>query len=118
MTPSMVALDLMKADSTLHLPNLVASFHFMYRLRLARLHITPLASFTSFSLLYLLCRTRMLAKELVPGMDSWEQLGTNLSVKVSDNFFGSEPERLLLIDADAHGGRYADENEAGGLWRR
>ena len=39
-----------------------------------------------------------LAKELVPGMDSWEQLGTNLSVKVSDNFFGSEPERLLLMD--------------------
>lgn len=39
-----------------------------------------------------------LAKELVPGMDSWGMLGTNLSVKVSDNFFGSEPERLLLMD--------------------
>lgn len=39
-----------------------------------------------------------LAKELTPGMDSWGMLGTNLSVKVSDSFYSSEPERLLLMD--------------------
>ena len=39
-----------------------------------------------------------LAKELSPGMDSWGMLGTNLSVKVSDSFYSSEPERLLLMD--------------------
>jgi hypothetical protein len=39
-----------------------------------------------------------LAKVLEPGMDSWGMLGTNLSVKVSDSFYSSEPERLLLMD--------------------
>ena len=37
-----------------------------------------------------------LAKE--PGNNSWEQLGTNLSVKVGEGLFTSESERLMLMD--------------------
>lgn len=39
-----------------------------------------------------------LAQTLTPGMDSWEQLGTNLSVKLEDGSFTTEPNRLLIMD--------------------
>ena len=37
-----------------------------------------------------------LSKE--PGNNSWEQLGTNLSVKLGEGLFSSESERLMLMD--------------------
>lgn len=40
-----------------------------------------------------------LTAELHAGDDSWEMLGTNLSVKNKDGSFSTEPERLLLVDS-------------------
>lgn len=39
-----------------------------------------------------------LTEKIVPGMDSWPMLGTNLSMKVNEGKFISEAERLLLMD--------------------
>eukprot|EP00871_Galdieria_phlegrea_P001674 jgi/Galph1/2507/GphlegSOOS_G1137.1 len=39
-----------------------------------------------------------LCKHLEDETNSWEMLGTNLSIKMEDGTFGSEPERLLLMD--------------------
>ena len=40
-----------------------------------------------------------LSTELQNGFDSWDMLGTNLSVKNDDGSFSTEPERLLLVDS-------------------
>ncbi len=40
-----------------------------------------------------------LTTELRAGEDSWDMLGTNLSVKEADGSFSTEPERLLLVDS-------------------
>ena len=40
-----------------------------------------------------------LTSELRAGDDSWDMLGTNLSVKNDDGSFRTEPERLLLVDS-------------------
>lgn len=40
-----------------------------------------------------------LAATLEAGADSWEMLGTNLSVKDADGSWRTEPERLLLMDS-------------------
>lgn len=40
-----------------------------------------------------------LTSELRAGDDSWDMLGTNLSVKNEDGSFRTEPERLLLVDS-------------------
>ena len=39
-----------------------------------------------------------LTADLQSGDDSWEMLGTNLSIKNSDGSFSTQPERLLLVD--------------------
>ncbi|EME28633.1 uncharacterized protein Gasu_38420 [Galdieria sulphuraria] len=39
-----------------------------------------------------------LSKQVEEGTESWDMLGTNLSIKMEDGTFGSEPERLLLMD--------------------
>ena len=45
-------------------------------------------------------RTRSpLQAELDESMDSWAMLGTNLSVKREDGSWGTEPERLLIMDS-------------------
>ena len=41
---------------------------------------------------------RPLADSIAPGADSWQMLGTNLSVKLEAGKFTSEAERLLLMD--------------------
>ena len=40
-----------------------------------------------------------LTSELRAGDDSWDMLGTNLSVKLPDGSFTTQPERLLLVDS-------------------
>ncbi|MEL7498765.1 MAG: hypothetical protein AAFN77_14245 [Planctomycetota bacterium] len=40
-----------------------------------------------------------LTSELRAGDDSWDMLGTNLSVKNLDGSFSTQPERLLLVDS-------------------
>lgn len=40
-----------------------------------------------------------LTTDLQHGSDSWEMLGTNLSVKNEDGSFSTQPERLLLVDS-------------------
>lgn len=40
-----------------------------------------------------------LAAHLSPGEDSWEMLGTNLSVKNQDGSWSTEPNRLMLMDS-------------------
>lgn len=40
-----------------------------------------------------------LSTELQTGDDSWDMLGTNLSVKQADGGFITQPERLLLVDS-------------------
>lgn len=40
-----------------------------------------------------------LTTDLQHGSDSWEMLGTNLSVKNDDGSFSTQPERLLLVDS-------------------
>lgn len=40
-----------------------------------------------------------LTAELKAGDDSWDMLGTNLSVKQPDGSFTTQPERLLLVDS-------------------
>ena len=37
--------------------------------------------------------------DLQAGDDSWDMLGTNLSVKQADGSFTTQPERLLLVDS-------------------
>ena len=39
-----------------------------------------------------------LSTSILPGVDSWSMLGTNLSVKLAGGKFTSESERLLLMD--------------------
>lgn len=39
-----------------------------------------------------------LTSELTTGEDSWDMLGTNLSIKNEDGEFSTQPERLLLVD--------------------
>jgi hypothetical protein len=40
-----------------------------------------------------------LSEELNAGDDSWDMLGTNLSVRNDDGSFSTQPERLLLVDS-------------------
>jgi hypothetical protein len=40
-----------------------------------------------------------LTSDLKAGDDSWDMLGTNLSVKNDDGSFNTQPERLLLVDS-------------------
>ncbi len=40
-----------------------------------------------------------LTADLQAGDDSWDMLGTNLSVKNADGSFSTQPERLLLVDS-------------------
>lgn len=40
-----------------------------------------------------------LTTDLNAGDDSWDMLGTNLSVKQADGSFTTQPERLLLVDS-------------------
>lgn len=40
-----------------------------------------------------------LSEKLEPGTDSWDMLGTNLSFKNEDGSWGTETERLLLMDS-------------------
>nr|MBX2801947.1 hypothetical protein [Myxococcales bacterium] len=42
---------------------------------------------------------RPLAPTLGDGVDSWSMLGTNLSVKVGDGAFDTDPSRLMLMDS-------------------
>ena len=40
-----------------------------------------------------------LTSDLKAGDDSWDMLGTNLSLKQADGSFTTQPERLLLVDS-------------------
>ena len=40
-----------------------------------------------------------LTADLQDGDDSWDMLGTNLSIKNEDGSFSTQPDRLLLVDS-------------------